>query len=60
MPAYSAFGNGAVGGGPVAVRFPITVAGLDGVVWMKLWETIPTGRDLEQLLIAAEPPDRGN
>jgi hypothetical protein len=57
---YSALGRGAVGGGPVAVRFPITVAGFDGVVCMKLRKAIADGRDLEQLLIAAEPLDRGN
>ena len=44
----------------MAVRFPITVAGFHGVVCMKLRETMAAGRDLEQLLIAAEPPDRGN
>jgi hypothetical protein len=57
---YSALGSGAVGGGPVAVIFPITVAGFGIVVCKKLWDAMGPVRDLEQHLMAAELLGRGN
>ena len=56
----SALGIGALGGGPVVVSLPITVAGCGGVVCRHLDANAVVVRDLDGLRIAKGPFPAGN